>query len=181
MGAQTPRIQRRRTVPDDAARPTDRVALTSALVGALLIATLVASRCGFSGPDVTTLPQALSDPGQPPHVQVGHQDRETISEVSVTARAAAAQSAGAAEAAPAAQPTQQPQPTAAAAGGERMRISGTDGRGVLPRNSPHDADLTTRGFIEGWEVTVLERSGDWARVRGPNGQEGWIPTRYLSP
>src|SRR5918912_2139503 len=114
MGAQTPFIKRRRRIPEDAARPTDRVALTSALIGAFVIAALVATRCGFSTPELSSLPQALSDPGQAPHVQVGHQQTDVVSEVSVSARAAAQPAPAAAEPAPAAQP----QPTAPTTGGE---------------------------------------------------------------
>jgi hypothetical protein len=175
MRAYTP-LTRRRTRAGDAARPTDRAAIGSALVGALLIAVIVATRCAVSAPQIQSLPQVLGETGQPPHVQVGYQPTEVVSEVSVSARAAS-------EPAPASQPAPaaQPAPTPAVADGERVRISGTDGQGVLLRTAPQDSSVTTRGFIEGWEVTVLERSGaDWARVRGPNGEEGWIPTQYLS-
>ena len=59
-------------------------------------------------------------------------------------------------------------------------VAHTDGVGVVLRASPRDKDLTPRGFMDGTEVTVLERQGaDWVRVRGPNNQEGWIPARYL--
>jgi hypothetical protein len=61
-------------------------------------------------------------------------------------------------------------------------IAGTEGTGVVLRASPHDADWTPRGFMDGAQVTVLERlDADWVRVRGDNGQEGWIPTRYITP
>jgi hypothetical protein len=59
-------------------------------------------------------------------------------------------------------------------------VAGTDGAGVVLRASPRDDDRTPRGFMDGAHVTVLERSGaEWARVRGENGQEGWIPARYI--
>ena len=59
-------------------------------------------------------------------------------------------------------------------------VAHTDGVGVVLRASPRDKDWTPRGFMDGTEVTVLERQGaDWVRVRGPNNQEGWIPARYL--
>jgi len=36
--------------------------------------------------------------------------------------------------------------------------------------------------MDGDWVTVLERRGaDWARVRGDNGEDGWVPARYLGP
>jgi SH3-like domain-containing protein len=80
-----------------------------------------------------------------------------------------------------AQPTSAPAaaPTTAPAT-DKARVAHTDGTGVVLRASPQDADRTPRGFMDGTDVTVLERQGsDWARVRGPNGQEGWIPARFL--
>jgi SH3-like domain-containing protein len=66
--------------------------------------------------------------------------------------------------------------------GEAMRVSQTDGVGVVLRRSPRLEDRTTTGVMEGATIVVLERSGaDWARVRTPAGQEGWVPTRYLTP
>jgi hypothetical protein len=61
-------------------------------------------------------------------------------------------------------------------------VAGTDGTGVVLRASPRDDDWTPRGFMDGAQVTVLERvDADWARVRGENGQEGWVPARYIKP
>jgi uncharacterized protein YgiM (DUF1202 family) len=35
--------------------------------------------------------------------------------------------------------------------------------------------------MDGTQVTILERLGSaWAHVRGDNGQEGWVPSRYLT-
>jgi hypothetical protein len=64
---------------------------------------------------------------------------------------------------------------------ETAVVSGTDGTGVVLRASPTDDDWTPRGFMDGTQVTILERLGSaWARVRGDNGQEGWVPSRYLT-
>ena len=61
-------------------------------------------------------------------------------------------------------------------------VAGTDGTGVVLRASPRDDDWTPRGFMDGTRVTVLERlDADWDRVRGDNGQEGWVPARYITP
>jgi hypothetical protein len=61
-----------------------------------------------------------------------------------------------------------------------VRVVKTDGQGVVLRASPRD-DRTPRGFMDTTWVTMLEQRGpDWARVRGDNGQEGWVPARYLS-
>ena len=50
------------------------------------------------------------------------------------------------------------------------------------RNSPNDGDRRPAGFLDGTNVTVVERSGnDWVRVRADNGMQGWIPARYVSP
>jgi hypothetical protein len=100
-------------------------------------------------------------------------------------------------AAPQAQATVDAQPTAAAAQAQQgqaqptaqatpaadnavAHIARTDGEGVVLRASPNDSDRTPRGFMDGTQVTVVQRQGsDWALVRGANGQEGWIPTKYL--
>jgi SH3-like domain-containing protein len=66
--------------------------------------------------------------------------------------------------------------------GERMRVANTDGVGVVLRNSPRDADKTPRGLMDGANVSVLERNGsDWVHVRVDNGQDGWVPARYVVP
>jgi uncharacterized protein YgiM (DUF1202 family) len=65
---------------------------------------------------------------------------------------------------------------------DQVHVAHTDGQGVVLRASPREDDRTPRGFMDGDAVTVLERSGsDWARVRGENGQVGWVPTKYLRP
>ena len=69
-----------------------------------------------------------------------------------------------------------------ASASDTATVAGTDGTGVVLRASPRDDDWTPRGFMDGAQVTVLERlNADWARVRGDNGQEGWVPTRYIKP
>ena len=66
--------------------------------------------------------------------------------------------------------------------GERGKVANTEGAGVVLRNSPNDADRRPAGFLDGTLVTVLERVGsDWVHVRADNGQQGWIPARYLAP
>jgi uncharacterized protein YgiM (DUF1202 family) len=63
-----------------------------------------------------------------------------------------------------------------------MRVANTDGVGVVLRKSPRDDDKTTHGLMDGASVSVLERTGsDWVHVHADNGQDGWIPTRYVSP
>jgi hypothetical protein len=70
----------------------------------------------------------------------------------------------------------------AAPASDTVTVAGTEGTGVVLRASPHDADWTPRGFMDGAQVTVLERlDAEWVRVRGENGQEGWIPARYITP
>jgi Bacterial SH3 domain len=91
--------------------------------------------------------------------------------------------AAAAEPIAAVEPTSPPQATATAVvENVQAHVAHTDGTGVVLRASARDNDWTPRGFMDGDAVTVLERQGtDWARIRGPNGQEGWVPTRYLGP
>ena len=63
---------------------------------------------------------------------------------------------------------------------ERLKVANTDGSGVVLRNSPRDADKSHSGLMDGALVYVVERSGaDWVHVRADNGQEGWIPARYV--
>jgi SH3 domain-containing protein len=64
--------------------------------------------------------------------------------------------------------------------GERMRIAHTDGLGVALRNAARLDAREPRGLLEGALVTVLEwQEPDWVRVRGDDGQEGWVPAQYL--
>ena len=108
------------------------------------------------------------------------------SEAQIAARPMSGAKPGAAPTVVADSPTQ---PPAAAPSQDQPRsdsqnamVTGTDGTGVVLRTIPHDNDWTPRGFMDGAQVQILERQGqDWARVRGPNGQEGWIPARYLAP
>ena len=66
--------------------------------------------------------------------------------------------------------------------GDRMRIVNTDGLGVVLRTAPRDDARVPRGLSATARVTVLGREGDqWVHVRGENGLEGWVPTRYLAP
>jgi SH3-like domain-containing protein len=70
----------------------------------------------------------------------------------------------------------------AGATSERLKVANTDGAGVVLRTSPRDADKTKTGLMDGAAVTVVERSGsDWVHVRADNGQEGWVPARYVVP
>lgn len=83
--------------------------------------------------------------------------------------------AGAIRPPPVAQQEQQPPSSGGAA-----VVAGTDGTGLVLRASPRDDDWTPRGFMDGTRVEILERNGsDWARIRGENGQEGWVPAKYL--
>ena len=107
--------------------------------------------------------------------------RTAATQISANARlitqGAQTQAQAAVEAKPEAQPTVQPTATVQTG---IAHVAHTDGVGVVLRSSPKDSDRMPRGFMDGAEVTVLERQGtDWVRVRGPNNQEGWIPAKYL--
>jgi hypothetical protein len=154
------------TSSQDASRPTDRIAIASVLVAGLLVGVVLAMRFGFSSPGPAATPRVLGvgAAGQPTHVQVGYQPT-TAPSGSSAAPAVSTRSTA----------------TATSEAEERMRVVNTDGQGVVLRDSPREDDRTPRGFMDGTWVTILEQHGpDWARVRGDNGQEGWVPSRYLS-
>jgi hypothetical protein len=72
-------------------------------------------------------------------------------------------------------------PVPSGAPADKGRIANTDGAGVVLRNSPHDGDRRPAGFLDGTTVTVVDRAGnDWVQVRADNGQQGWIPARYVA-
>ncbi len=151
----------RRASKEESTRPSDRIALGSALFGGLLAAVVVAARLAFSGGATPVSTNLLGSMGtsQPVRVQAG------------------AQAPPANAAASAAGSTTPPSDNRDVA-----HVANTGGQGVVLRASPREDDRTPRGFMDGDAVTVLERSGsDWARVRGDNGQEGWVPTSYLGP
>jgi hypothetical protein len=152
--------------PQDSTRPTDRLALASALLGGLVVAAVLAAPI-FSGGEARprTDLAGISATNQPARPQAGVQPTPSTSAVASPAHAANLTSR-----------------TPAAPTGDRLRVAHTDGQGVVLRASPRDDDWTPRGFMDGDWVTVLEQRGaDWARVRSDNGQEGWVPVRYLGP
>jgi hypothetical protein len=65
--------------------------------------------------------------------------------------------------------------------GDRVRVVGTDGLGVVLRTEPREDARVPRGLLEGTRATVLQRAGQfWALVRADSGVEGWVPIRYLA-
>jgi len=150
----------------DSTRPTDRIALGSTLLGSLLVAAVLAARVIFSGRETRPSTDVLgaSATRQATRVEAGY------ATVAATSPAAAGRIPGS------------PSPTPSGQAGDRLRVARTDGQGVVLRASPREDDWTPRGFMDGDWVTVLERRGaDWARVRGDNGEDGWVPARYLGP
>lgn len=93
---------------------------------------------------------------------------------------AATKPAAAGAARPAATPAPSPTPRPAEQG-QRVRVANTDGIGVAVRASPSMNDRLPQAFPPGAELTVLERSGQFVRVRGANGLEGWVPGQYVAP
>jgi Bacterial SH3 domain len=64
----------------------------------------------------------------------------------------------------------------------RARVVKTAGRGVVLHAEPRRGARLPAGLLEGAPVTLLELAGEeWARVRSPQGQVGWVPTAYLVP
>ena len=95
-----------------------------------------------------------------------------------TASAAAAAAAKpTAAAAPTTPATPQATPTPE---GVTRRIANTDGRGVALRDGPGGARLPNKGYDEGATVQAFESSGEWTRIRGSDGREGWVLTVTLS-
>jgi hypothetical protein len=65
--------------------------------------------------------------------------------------------------------------------GQSRRIVNTDGRGVALRAAPGADRLPGKGYDEGVTVQALEQSGEWTRIRGSDGREGWVLTVTLAP
>ena len=90
----------------------------------------------------------------------------------------AAQPAPLATPTPVRRPAVTPAPSARAASptpaGERVTVTNTDGIGVALRDAPGGNRLPAKGYDEGETVTVLERQGEWAHIRGDDGREGWV-------
>jgi hypothetical protein len=73
-------------------------------------------------------------------------------------------------------------PASPAGAGELLRVANTDGVGVVLHTAPRKDARVPRGLLEGAKVTTLEQGVDgWVRVRGENGQEGWVRGEYLAP
>jgi hypothetical protein len=139
------------------------------VAGALIVAVLLTVQNGFfRARDASTRDAiGVGASGQPPPALVGQPAPITqpTQDANMTATS---------------RPTPIPS-TRATNAGEQLRVANTEGQGVVLRASPRDDDWTPRGFMDGTVVSVLERRGsDWAWVRGENGQEGWVPSRYLT-
>jgi SH3 domain-containing protein len=154
-------LEAQRASSQDATRPSDRIAIGSALIGGVLVAVFLifqgSALFSFDGASPTQVPRVQSGaPPAPPQV-AGVQ-------TSVSAPAAVRATATGTES------------------NTRRQVAHTDGEGVVLRASPRDDDWTPRGFMDGDWVTVLDRNGpDWVLVQGDNGQQGWVPVRYLTP
>jgi SH3-like domain-containing protein len=73
--------------------------------------------------------------------------------------------------------TRTPTPTA----GVTRRIVNTDGRGVALRASPGGDRLPGKGYDEGATVQAFESNGQWTRIQGSDGRQGWVLTVTLAP
>jgi hypothetical protein len=63
--------------------------------------------------------------------------------------------------------------------GQTRRIVNTDGRGVALRATAGGDRLPGKGYDEGATVQAFEQSGEWTRIRGSDGREGWVLTVTL--
>jgi hypothetical protein len=93
---------------------------------------------------------------------------------------AAARSAPAAPTLAASSPTRATTSTPGATGQTR-RIVNTDGQGVALRATAGGDRLPGKGYDEGASVQALEQSGEWTRIRGSDGREGWVLSVTLAP
>jgi hypothetical protein len=67
-------LEARRAASQDATRPSDRLAVVSALLGAVLVGGLLLLRVGLSVPPPPSLTELMGDPNAPaPHAIVGAQ------------------------------------------------------------------------------------------------------------
>ena len=92
----------------------------------------------------------------------------------------AAAKATAAAAAPTA-PTAAAKRTPTSTAGVTRRIVNTDGRGVALRASPGGDRLPGKGYDEGATVQAFESNGQWTRIQGNDGREGWVLSVTLAP
>jgi hypothetical protein len=81
---------------------------------------------------------------------------------------------------PSATPTRAPTPTVVQTGQSR-RIVNTDGQGVALRATPGGDRFPGKGYDEGAIVQAFEQSGEWTRIRGADGREGWVLSVTLAP
>lgn len=73
----------------------------------------------------------------------------------------------------------EPAPAVAGAQAERAKVANTDGLGVRLRREPSTSAASLGAIMEGVAVTIVERSGTYAKVRAPDNREGWVPGQYL--
>ena len=71
--------------------------------------------------------------------------------------------------------------TATPVSGAARKIVNTDGRGVALRGAPGGDRLPGKGYDEGVTVEAFEQNGEWTRIRGSDGREGWVLTVTLAP
>ena len=56
------------------------------------------------------------------------------------------------------------------------------GEGTLNLRSGPGKEYESKGFVHhGNRVTVLDRCGEWSKVRTDSGRTGWIKTKYIEP
>lgn len=65
--------------------------------------------------------------------------------------------------------------------GVARRVVNTDGIGVALRASPGGDRLPGKGYDEGATVMAFETVGQWTRIRGSDGREGWVLSVTLAP
>lgn len=86
-------------------------------------------------------------------------------------------------AAPTPAPTTTPPPSEGGSPLPIMVVGNTDGIGVYVRRTPHMTDRL-RAWVDGTRMEILQRGiqaegRSWAKVRSPDGAEGYVPEAYL--
>ena len=60
-------------------------------------------------------------------------------------------------------------------------VANTGGVGVVLRSAPTQSARLPAGFMEGTQLQILQRQGEWVKVQAVNGRSGWVPAQYVEP
>ena len=70
--------------------------------------------------------------------------------------------------------------TAMASSSKKTVYVSSTGEGTLNLRSGPSTSCDSKGYVyHGDRVSVLDRSGEWSKVRTDSGRTGWIKTKYI--